>query len=282
MTQSPSTNGVSLVVAVNDEGMLRSSLLASPDIAAVEQVILKRGARSAAQTYTEGLAESRGEYVVFVHQDVFLPRGWLECLQRQIDRLTGTDPNWGVCGAYGVTSTGEGAGHIYSTGLGTILGGASLEARLVDTLDELLLVLRRRGGLRFDERLPGFHLYGSDICLEARTRGMNAYALAAFCIHNSRGIRFLPQGYWKAYCYMRRKWWNRLPVETPCLRLSRSPLPALRYVLWRVPSLLISRGRVGKPSMSPAALHEQLRATSMVRETNPARAERPVANASLS
>lgn len=270
------------MAAVNDERLLQSSLLASPDLAAVEQVILKRGARSAAQAYNEGLAESCGEYVVFVHQDVFLPRGWLECLQRQMERLTRTDPNWGVCGAYGVTSAGKGAGHIYSTGLGTILGGAGPGSGLVDTLDELLLVLRRRSGLRFDERLPGFHLYGSDICLEARTRGMNAYALAAFCIHNSRGIRFLPQGYWKAYFYMRRKWWDRLPVETPCLRLSRSPLPALRYVFWRVPSLLASRGRVGKPSSDPAALHEQLAVRHPLHDVNPARAERPVASASRS
>ncbi len=44
--------------------------------------------------------------------------------------------------------------------------GPELPAR-VATLDELLLIVKRDSGLRFDPAL-GFHLYGADICIQAR------------------------------------------------------------------------------------------------------------------
>ena len=48
----------------------------------------------------------------------------------------------------------------------------------VATLDELLLIVRRDSGLRFDPEL-GFHLYGADICLQASEQGLAVVALAA-------------------------------------------------------------------------------------------------------
>ena len=65
-------------------------------------------------------------------------------------------------------------------------GGPELPA-LVATLDELLLVVRRDTPLRFDPALE-FHLYGADICLQARELGLAVVALAAPCHHNSRSV----------------------------------------------------------------------------------------------
>ena len=53
--------------------------------------------------------------------------------------------------------------------------GQELPAR-VATLDELLLIVRRDAGLRFDPDL-GFHLYGADICLQASEQGLAVVAL---------------------------------------------------------------------------------------------------------
>jgi hypothetical protein len=58
--------------------------------------------------------------------------------------------------------------------------GPELPAR-VATLDELLLVVRGDTLLRFDPAL-GFHLYGADICLQARERGLAVVALGACVI----------------------------------------------------------------------------------------------------
>ena len=40
----------------------------------------------------------------------------------------------------------------------------------MQSFDELLIVLRRDSGLRFDEGLPGWHMYGTDIVQTARAR----------------------------------------------------------------------------------------------------------------
>src|ERR1700722_4555641 len=57
--------------------------------------------------------------------------------------------------------------------------GPELPAQ-VATLDELVLVVRGDSGLRFDPAL-GFHVYGADICLQARELGLAVVAMGALC-----------------------------------------------------------------------------------------------------
>ena len=140
-------------------------------------------------------------------------------------------PLWGVTGAYGVTTCGKGAGHIYSTGLGRFVGEPFTEPIQVRSLDEMLLVLRRSADIRFDERVPGFHLYGTDICLEAEARGMRNCVLPCFALHNSIGIKWLPMSFWQAYIYLRRKWKNRLPLITPCTKITAGCTPIINHIL---------------------------------------------------
>jgi hypothetical protein len=96
--------------------------------------------------------------------------------------------------------------------------GPELLAR-VATLDELILVVRRDCGLRFDTDL-GFHLYGADICLQARERGLAVVALGALCHHNSRHIG-PGEGFFESAAVFGRKWSHRLPVATPCVIIDR-------------------------------------------------------------
>jgi hypothetical protein len=91
--------------------------------------------------------------------------------------------------------------------------GPELPAR-VATLDELLLVVRRDAGQRFDPAL-GFHLYGADLCLQARERGLAVVAIEALCRHNSRSVG-LPRAFYESAQALARKWSHRLPVATPC------------------------------------------------------------------
>src|SRR5271155_2139503 len=89
----------------------------------------------------------------------------------------------------------------------------------VATLDELVLVVRRDSGLRFDPAL-GFHLYGADICLQAREQGLAVVALGALCHHNSRSVG-LPKEFYGSAAVFARKWSHRLPVATPCVVIDR-------------------------------------------------------------
>jgi hypothetical protein len=221
----------SVVAAVNNERVLENSLLRSPDLAqgAVE-VILKRGYRSASAAYNAALAQCSGDVVVFVHQDVYLPAGWFDRLQAYIDQLARSAPAWGVLGLCGVDLTGEIRGHVYSTGLRSVVGAPLPAPVPVNTLDEMVLVIRRQSGLMFDGRLPGFHLYGTDICLEARKRHMPCFAVSSFCIHNSNGLKRLPSEFWKSYRFLQSKWQDQLPVRTPCVTIH----PSLHRMCWDI------------------------------------------------
>jgi len=196
----------SLIVAVNDEEVLNTSLLASPDIKEMCDIVLQASAPSAAIAYNEGIRKAQGDILIFAHQDVFLPAGWLDAVSRAIHRLNQVHPQWAVLGVFGMGLDGRGCGYLYSTGLKRYVGSPMPEPAPVQSLDEIVLILKACEGIMFDEALPGFHLYGTDLCLTARIRGCQSYAVEAFCIHNTNGIRVLPPAFWAASAYLRRKW----------------------------------------------------------------------------
>jgi len=262
-SESPADAGTealsfSVVVACNDDRVLQSSLLSSPAIASARELVVKRGFASAGLAYNAGLAEATGDIVIFVHQDVYLPPGWLDALSRNVNSLARQDTNWGVLGVFGVNNAGERIGHLYSTGLQGVAGKPFAGPTEVVALDEVVLILRRNSGLRFDEKLPGFHHYGTDICLAARRKGMKAFAFDAFCVHNSNGIVRLPMVFWSSFCYMRNKWRDQLPILTNIVPITRFGWSAASYILRNAWSWFWNNKKVGKRHADPAALFQTL------------------------
>lgn len=213
---------------------------------------------TAGQAYNAAIEKARGDVLVFAHQDVYFPEGWDERLAEAVTRLSVQDPNWGVLGVWGITQDLKPHGYSYCTGLQKVLGRPFTDPVECTSFDEAVLVLRRSAGLRFDQNLPCFHLYGTDIVLTAQQRGMKNYAISAFCIHNTAGIKWLAWKFWRAYFFMRRKWWNRLPVTTPCTVIDRWTLPYVDDRLRGFYSYYIKRRQVSKRVKDPAALYQQL------------------------
>jgi glycosyltransferase involved in cell wall biosynthesis len=248
---------LTIASAVNDDAILKSCLLSSPDLPQAEEVLLKRGFTQAAAAYNEALSEARGDVIVLLHQDVYLPAGWLGQITGAIDALNRKDPAWGVLGAFGITNEGTRHGHLYCTANRAILGGPFDQAQEVSTLDEVLLVIRKDSGLRFDENLKGFHFYGTDICLTARNKGMKSYAIPSFCVHNANEYGNFPQSFWSAYFFERHKWKSFLPVRTPCVEISESLRPYLSQNLLRRVRLMFSRKPLARRVESPAQLYNE-------------------------
>jgi hypothetical protein len=244
-----------VVAAVNDDTVLKNSLMRSPEMEPDREVFIRRGCSSAGQAYNSGMKASTSDIIVFAHQDVYFPQGWFGSVARSIAAISARDPDWGVLGVFGISLSGAEAGHLYSTGLRRVLGCPFEEPLEVSSLDEVVLVIRRSSGLQFDEQLPGFHLYGADICLEARRKGLKCYAISAFCVHNSNGLDKLPPAYSRAYFYMRDKWRNQLPIRTPCLAITRWGLPWFRHGL---ESRLARNRKSGARCADPATLYQQL------------------------
>ncbi len=248
----------SLISAVNNDQVLQSCLLKSEDAKSATEVILQRGYPSAALAYNNAIEQAQSDILVFAHQDVYLPKDWIAALGRAIERLNSTDPAWAVLGVYGVRKSGDHVGHVYCAGVQRILGQEFADPQLVSSLDELLLIVRKSSGVRFDERIGGYHFYGTDICLEAQRRGFQAYAISALCIHNTNGYKMLPAQFWRNFFLVRRKWWDVLPVTTSCMQITRSYWPMIRWNIGQAKSILLKQHHPGKRVADPAELYRQL------------------------
>lgn len=205
---------IEVVAAVNDDKVLEQNLLKSPMLnRAGVGFRAQRGFSSAGAAYNAAIRVPGAELVVFAHQDVYIPGPWRAQLTAAISGIEATDPGWAVIGLYGVTETGRHVGYVWSSGLDKLVGQPFVTPTRVDSVDELLVVVRRESGIHFDEALPGFHFYGTDIVQTAWSNGRSAYVVCAPVVHNSRPVVFLSQDYLSAYDYMRRKWKARLPIQ---------------------------------------------------------------------
>ena len=213
---------VTFVVATNNSEVLERNLLASPDLRSGggHQILIQENYSSATGAYNEGIKKAINNVIVFVHQDLFLPEGWLSQVEENLRRLEEKDPDWGVVGCWGARADGKLCGHVYSSGLG-VLGREFEQPTPVQTLDEIVLILRNDSALSFDETLPDFHFYGTDICMQAASRGLTCYVISAFCIHNTRQLLKLPEQFYNCYAHVKRVWKDRLPIQTSCIRISR-------------------------------------------------------------
>jgi hypothetical protein len=152
------------------------------------------------------------------------PESWPSQLERALAYLEAMDPAWGVLGCCGVAHDEACHAWVYHPTQG-LIGGPFDCPVPVQTLDEIVLILRRSSGLRFDEDLPHFHLYGTDICLRAEKMGMKSYAISAFSVHNGTYYPLLPKEFYESYRYVRRKWKDCLPIHTSCQAITKMEFP---------------------------------------------------------
>jgi hypothetical protein len=218
---------ITFVVAVKSKGeILENNFLASPCFRAPHdhQILVQENFASAAKAYNDAIDRAAHDLLVFVHQDIIFPEPWLSQLEHALVCLDVGDPVWGVLGCSGVTRDGRLFAYLYSSGQG-ILGKPFEHPTPVQTLDEIVLILKKSSGLRFDDRLPHFHFYGTDICLRAEKMGMKSYAISAFCIHNTHQNLILTKEFYESYSHISRVWKDGLPIQTTCIRMTRFNLP---------------------------------------------------------
>jgi SAM-dependent methyltransferase len=221
---------MTFVACVNDDDQLESNLLRAPclDPGTPHELILMRGQTSAADGFNAALEKARHDLVVFVQQDIYLPRGWdsrfLEQYRAAEERFT----TIGVAGIFGYTFGPDG-----KTDLGRVLDRylphdmpAPLPA-MADGLDEIVLAVRRDTPLRFDPSL-GFHLYGADLCLSSRRQGLPVAVLDAPCLHNSL-FAYLSPEFHAARERLLAKWPDIRPLYSSMGRLDTmqpQPVPS--------------------------------------------------------
>ena len=216
----------------SDTARLRADLARSPEIEAGDvNLTVLWNQSSAAGAYARAIERANADVLVFAHCDVYLPAGWFRRLAWEVDRLARLDPDWAVAGISSLTSSGELVGRMYDTSLEPlfpetlgIYGKALTVPVPIVSADELGLIVRRDARVSFDPLLPEFHLYGTDIILQAEQQGKRSYGLDMPLIHNAKAQLRVGSDYVRAYNYMVRKWRARLPVPTTCGSLTTNPL----------------------------------------------------------
>lgn len=163
------------------------------------EIIGIHDARSLCEGWNRGLKRSRGDPVVFCHDDIALYLPDLPGrLGRHLDRfdivgIAGTDrcigmewPNAGIAHAYGAVMHGTGASaalHFYGAGAEAVGG--------IQALDGVFLATRRAAAeaLGFDEAtFDGWHGYDADFTFRAHLAGRRlGVALDLPILHGSRG-----------------------------------------------------------------------------------------------
>jgi SAM-dependent methyltransferase len=226
---------VTIVACVNDEDQLNSNLLSSPDLGddSPHELLLYRGCESAAEGLNEGISQARNELVVLVHQDVYLPHGWIHRLHEQW-RLAEASGPVGVAGVFGsrqVPTFVESRQDSDARGLvGRVVDRDHLHSTTdhddfpcpVDYLDELVLVVPRSTPLSLDASL-GWHLYGTDLCLQAQRQGLGTFVLDALCMHNTLTSSAPPSDYQRSAGVIATKWSEHLPIHTVATTIYGSP-----------------------------------------------------------
>ncbi|MES2916787.1 MAG: hypothetical protein V4753_16865 [Pseudomonadota bacterium] len=138
------------------------------------------------------LAEARGRFVIFCHDDIeLLDQGFAELLgwTRWLDE---TDPHWLVAGiAGGVWRTESHPKPALALHITDKFGGNRRRGTLpsrVESLDECFTLMRRARPVISAYDIGGFHLYGTDLCLQAELLGGSAYAIDFHLRHTGQGI----------------------------------------------------------------------------------------------
>lgn len=204
---------LSVVTMVNDEQayrLSRETLEHQLDARDVQWIAIRPSEHGwgAAASLNHGIDRAEASWVVCVHQDVLFPDGWWDRVEAQLDTWEGAPI--GVAGLLGRDANGERRGHLLDAHGYTWLG--PLPAPVL-TLDEHLLIVRKDEGLRFDPDTPGFHVYGSDLCLEARRRGLAAVVLDAPVVHLSPG--HIDASYHRAAAWLVAKWRGQVGGAIP-------------------------------------------------------------------
>ena len=205
---------ITFVACVNDDAQLGANLARSPCLRgdSRHELLVFRGCANAAEGLNAGIEQAQNELVVLVHQDVYLPEGWPARMVAQWRLAEEGGGPVGIAGVFGVLDRRvpfDAIGRVVHRD--RLLSHRALPAD-VDGLDELLMVVPRGTPLRVDGDL-GWHLYGTDLALQARQKGLRVVVVDAPCHHNSLTGR-VPWKYRESERVLARKWEELLPIHT--------------------------------------------------------------------
>jgi 2-polyprenyl-3-methyl-5-hydroxy-6-metoxy-1,4-benzoquinol methylase len=219
-----------VIVPVNRPWQHALNVERSPGLAEVgAQVLAVQGATSAADAWARGAPQIDANWILIAHQDVYFPRGTGFALAAELAALEAAGRTAGPVGFAGLVRDTSMPGAVRYRGLVVdrlhlFDHGASGGAV---SIDELAVGLHRHAGLRIEPSL-GWHLWGTDLCLQAQQRIGRPVAelLDVPLFHNSANDATLPAAFYASAQQLLARYPDLTEVPTLCGAIRR-PQPAV-------------------------------------------------------
>lgn len=189
-----STSPFTVVVPVNRSSQFELNVARSPGLLEIgAEIIAVQGAQDAAHALTTGAGGATKRWILYCHQDVYIPKGSGQLLSRLLESIPEEEARYALIGFAGLGI--DRGGRVSKSGL--VVDRTSLfdhpEAAQAVSLDEFAIVIGRDSVHQIDPSL-GWHAWGTDLCLAARHRHRAAQVRIARVpmFHNSFNDARLP------------------------------------------------------------------------------------------
>jgi len=195
----------------------------------------KQNVVDAYQAIAGFIKQSKGKYLIIVHQDVRCIDN-REQLGKCLQELTCKDPKWAICGNAG--SNGYHSIIMHINNAGKIKMHENLPAQ-VRSLDENLLILNKSSNLTISGDLAGYHLYGTDLCLLADILGYTCYVIPFMVNHLSLGNLKALETHMETFIDAYGRKLRSRYVETTCTKFYLSNAPSKNKIYNSGPSFSV-------------------------------------------
>lgn len=214
----------SVIVPVNRIWQAELNIARSPGLMEAGAQLILVEAATAAEAYAKGAAQAKHAWRVMAHQDVYFPRGTGYALALQLGALEEAGLNGAPVGFAGLEMDPERPGQTRHAGMVVdrrhLMRNAPTQAGV--SIDELAVCLHAKTKLAIDPAL-GWHLWGTDLCLQAEERVGQPIAqiLDVPLFHNSVGDYVVPPEFHDSARVLLNKYPHRHRVPTLCGDLVR-------------------------------------------------------------
>lgn len=200
---------ISYITCTNNHEILESCLLPSIKLDWEDEIVIVDKPKSIAEGYNIGIDQAKHKIKCFIHHDIIITNP--EMLRMNI--MSYCTKDIGIVGVIGskkdtVPWWDDGdIGSVIDTRVGIIWFDDG--KNYCKTLDGIMLATYQ--DVRFDESIPGFHMYDQDICKQMTDRGLqnfcmgNGFRMLTHCTSAPAVVNAL-NGYQEAIDVYRKKW----------------------------------------------------------------------------
>ena len=187
----------SVVVPTTREQQLRLNVERSPGLREVDaQIIACRDCANPAEALAAGAAHADAEWLLFCHQDVYFASGFGQRLNELLRAIPAEQRRSSLIGFAGMAVNAARDGYAPA---GFVIDRLTRfdqrESNEAVSIDELAIVVARDSLHRIDPQL-GWHLWATDLCLEAVTRHKTFARIVRLPLfHNSLNDFVLPPAF---------------------------------------------------------------------------------------